>query len=294
MPRLGDILDSGAARLLAAGVEEPRRDARLLLMAAAGLTAEELIRRPDAPADPVQMTRYMEMITRRQSREPVSRILGRREFWSLEFAITPDTLDPRPDSETLISAALDHFEDRSRAYNILDIGTGSGCLLLALLSELPVARGTGIDISEGALDTARANAQRLGFLRRSNFVNCDIRRPRWAQRIGGPHDIVIANPPYISAAALAGLAPEVTRFDPFPALSGGEDGLDFYRIITNSLVGLLVSGGLAIIEVGSGQAEAVQTLLTQAGLKELATRQDLGGIPRAITGRMRAESVIED
>ncbi|MSP42236.1 MAG: peptide chain release factor N(5)-glutamine methyltransferase [Alphaproteobacteria bacterium] len=294
MPRLGDILDSGAARLLAAGVEQPRRDARLLLMAAAGLSAEELIRRPDAPADPVQMTRYMEMITRRQSREPVSRILGRREFWSLEFAITPDTLDPRPDSETLISAALDHVEDRSRAYNILDIGTGSGCLLLALLSELPMARGTGIDISEGALDTARANAQRLGFSRRSNFVNCDICRPRWAQRIGGPYDIVIANPPYISTASLAVLAPEVTRFDPMAALSGGEDGLDFYRIITISLVGLLVSGGLAIIEAGSGQAEAVQTLLTQAGLTELATRQDLGSIPRAITGRMRAESVIED
>ncbi len=288
MPAIDDALRMAAAQLQAAGVEQPRMDARLLLSAAAGLSHEDMIREPDAELPQAEAGKYAAMIARRAAREPVSRILGRREFWSLEFEITPDTLDPRPDSETLISAALAQIEDRSQALRILDIGAGSGCLLLALLSELPRAHGTGIDISQGALDVAGRNAARLGFSGRAQFIQCDVRSPSWAQQISGPFDIVISNPPYISNDAMAGLAPEVTLFDPYAALAGGEDGFDFYRMITISLAQLLCPEGLVIFEAGTGQAGAVQMLLHQAGLAGLDPHYDLGGIARAVIGRFEA------
>jgi release factor glutamine methyltransferase len=291
MHSVDGLLALGAAQLQAAGVEQARLDARLLLSAATGLSHEAMIRDPDAELPQAQAEKYTAMIARRQAREPVSRILGHREFWSLEFAINQDTLDPRPDSETLISAALEHMMDRNRPLDILDIGTGSGCLLLALLSEMPQARGTGIDISAGALEMARANAQRHGLSRRVHFLQCDVRRRDWTRSINGPFDIVISNPPYIPAAEIADLAPEVARFDPHAALAGGEDGLDFYRIITISIAKLLAPGGWVVLEAGAVQADAIQTLLRQAGLCELDARRDLGGALRAITGRNRAKSV---
>lgn len=294
MPAIGDLLRLGGTQLQAAGVEQPRLDARLLLTEALGCGVEELIANSDAPVDAACEARYAQMIVRRRAREPVSRILGRREFWSMEFAVSSDTLDPRPDSETLVSAALDLVADRNRALRILDIGTGSGCLLLALLSELPRAQGVGIDVSPGALNTARANASRHELSGRAHFIACDLRLPGWASSTGGSFDVVIANPPYIPAAAIAGLAREVSGYDPHAALSGGEDGLDFYRIITTSLIKLLVPGGFVVLEAGDGQAEAIEAMLCKAGLSDLAKRQDLGGVSRAITGRTRAESVIKD
>ncbi|MDP1671039.1 MAG: peptide chain release factor N(5)-glutamine methyltransferase, partial [Alphaproteobacteria bacterium] len=196
--------------------------------------------------------------------------------------------DPRPDSETLIGAVLSMVKDRGQVLRILDVGVGSGCLLLALLSEYPQAYGMGIDISQGALDVARRNAERLGLCGRAHFMRCDVRRADWASHVRGPFDLVIANPPYIRTADITVLAPEVARFDPHAALAGGEDGLDFYRMITNSVAQLLCPDGLAVFEAGAGQAEAVQMLLQQAGLAGLDPHCDLGGVARAVIGRFEA------
>ena len=287
MPTIGEALRTGAAQLWAAGVAQALLDARLLLMAATGLGVEDVIRDPDAELSAAHAAAYAAMIARRVAREPVSRILGRREFWSLDFEITPDTLDPRADSETLISAALGLIEDHNRSLRILDIGTGSGCLLLALLSELPCAQGAGIDISQGALEVAHRNAGRLGFSERARFIACDVRSANWMHQIGGPFDIIISNPPYIENAVIAGLDPEVTLFDPHLALAGGEDGLDFYRMITISLAHLLRPDGLVVFEAGAGQAEAIEMLMRQAGLTAPGPNTDLGGVARAVTGRFK-------
>ncbi|MDO9458536.1 MAG: peptide chain release factor N(5)-glutamine methyltransferase [Alphaproteobacteria bacterium] len=288
MPEINDALRMAAAQLLDAGVEQARLDARLLLAAVTGLSHEEMIRDPAAELSPEHVAAYGGVIARRAAREPVSRIVGRREFWSLEFEITSDTLDPRPDSETLIGAVLSMVKDRGQVLRILDVGVGSGCLLLALLSEYPQAYGMGIDISQGALDVARRNAERLGLCRRAHFLRCDVRRADWAGQVRGPFDLVIANPPYIRTADITVLAPEVSRFDPLAALAGGEDGLDFYRMITNSMAQLLCPDGLAVFEAGAGQAEAVQMLLQQAGLAGLDPHYDLGGVARAVIGRFEA------
>lgn len=290
MPAINDALRMAAAQLQAAGVSQARLDARLLFSAATGLSHEDIIRNPNAELPAVQAAVYAMMIARRVAREPVSRILGRREFWSLDFEITPDTLDPRPDSETLISAALGLIEDRNHPLRIVDIGTGSGCLLLALLSEYPRAQGVGVDISQGALEVARRNAGRLGFSGRARFMACDVRDTGWTAQLGGPFDIVISNPPYIENDAIADLDPEVALFDPYSALAGGEDGLDFYRMITNSLAHLLNPGGLAIFEAGAGQAQAIEKLMRQAGFIVLEPGHDLGGVARAVTVRMKGQS----
>lgn len=288
MPAVSHALRTAAARLRVNGVDQAQLDARLLLLAVTGLSNEDIIRDPDTELSPEHVDAYEAMILRRAAREPVSRIIGRRAFWSLDFEITPETLDPRPDSETLISAVLPMIKDRGRVLRILDIGAGSGCLLLALLSELPGAYGTGLDISPGALDVARRNAMLLGLSGRAQFVFCDVRSPDWERLAGGPFDIVIANPPYIRNDAIAALAPEVTLFDPHVALAGGEDGLDFYRMITISLAQLLCPGGLVIFEAGAGQATDVQMLLRKAGLTALDAHYDLGGVARAVMGRLEA------
>lgn len=291
-PAVNDALHIAAAQLRDAGVEQARLDARLLLMAATGLDAEDMIRDPDAELSPPHVAAYAAMIARRAAREPVSRILQRREFWSLDFEISPETLDPRPDSETLIRAALGAIGDHNRPLHILDIGAGCGCLLLALLSELPGAQGVGVDISSGALDVARRNAARLGLQARARFMASDVRGPDWTKQAGGPFDIVIANPPYIENAAIKTLAPEVSRYDPYIALAGGEDGLDFYRIITISLAQLLYPDGMVIFEAGIGQSQDVRMLLHEAGMLADEPLCDLGGVARAIIGRRQAKTAL--
>ena len=274
------LLDAAAARLRAAGIDSARLDARILAGAALGFSREQLLIHAREPAPPDALPRLEALLARRLAREPVSRILGRREFWSLEFALSPDTLDPRPDSETVIEAAL-ALAPRDRALSVLDLGTGSGCLLLALLSELPLAHGLGIDRSAGAVETAAANAGRLGLAGRARFERAD-----WQDGLAGRYDLIVANPPYIPDHEIAGLEPEVARFDPLGALAGGADGLAAYRRLAPMLPGLLTGHGTALFEVGAGQAPAVAALLETAGLQVAGTRADLSGIERCVIARL--------
>jgi release factor glutamine methyltransferase len=279
---LAEALREIGSRLAPAGIAEPRREARLLLAAATGLSQAQLVAEPKRPLDEAASERLAELARRRESREPLSRILGRREFWSLSFALGPETLDPRPDSETLIEAALAWLgPSRGRAegpmLKILDLGTGTGCLLLALLSELPRAEGLGIDAQPGAVAIARANAEALGLGARARFRTGD-----WGQGIGERFDVILCNPPYVPAAEIARLEPEVARFDPWLALSGGSDGLDSYRALASQLPDLLAGEGRAFIELGFGQAAAATGLFETGGLQAVDCRSDLAGIPRCL------------
>ncbi len=275
------MLELAAARLRAAGVEGPRRDARLLLGAALGAGPELAIDRPERRLDGSERARFERLIARRAAREPVSRILGRRGFWSLEFKITPDTLDPRPDSETLVEAVLAQIDDRAAPLSILDLGTGSGCLLLALLAELPAARGLGVDISAAALKVARENARFLGLSVRARFERRD-----WAMGLGGFWQAIVSNPPYIKESEIEGLAPEVAHYDPNLALTAGLDGLDAYRALLPQAARLLERGGVLALEVGEGQQEAVEALLVATGLTPLCRNRDLAGIERCLVASL--------
>ena len=210
-------------------------------------------------------------------------ILGEREFWGLPFKVSPAVLVPRPDSETLIEAALALMPVRTEPWRILDLGVGSGCLLLTLLREFPNARGVGVDASADALEVAQANADALGVGPRTTLVGGDWRRPAWAEQLGGPFDLVISNPPYIEAAAIEGLMPDVARFEPRLALDGGPDGLVAYRAIAAAAAGLVVPGGRVLVEAGDGQAVEISTLFASAGFAVDASWRDLGGIDRVVS-----------
>ena len=218
---------------------------------------------------------------RRLAREPVSRILGTREFWGLELTIDPSVLDPRPDTETIVEVALDWITTRhlkNEKLRVLDIGTGSGALLLALLSELPAAHGIATDKSIKALTLARENARRLGFAERCSFIACNF-----TDALRGPFDLVVSNPPYISSAEIPGLAPEVRDYDPRIALDGGEDGLAAYRAIASDALRLLVPRGRLVMELGQHQADSVSAIIRSAGLTiETPIQRDLAGINRAL------------
>ncbi len=260
------------ARLAAAGIEAPAREARLLLAHALGRAPESLIgERPPPPAG------FAALIARRAAREPLAFILGRREFWSLSFAVSPTTLIPRPESETLLESALAAFPDRRAVRRVLDLGTGTGCLLLAALTEFPSAFGVGIDLVAEAALLARANAAALGLAARAAFLAGD-----WAAAIDAKFDLVLVNPPYIERAALPNLMPEVARFEPRTALDGGADGLDEYRRLMPHLPRLLAENGLAALEIGAGGAAAVVRLAEAAGLAVREARPDLAGSPRAL------------
>lgn len=277
-------LDETAKRLAAAGIDEARREARVLLAAALGWDRAELLARQEASLDDMARARLAEMVIRRMAREPVARILGRREFWSALFELSPETLDPRPDSETLIDAALAALGDREQPYRVLDFGTGTGCLLLALLSELPKAEGLGIDSAVGAIEVARRNAAALGLAQRARFAVGD-----WGRAVAGAWDVILTNPPYIPSGEIDGLMPEVARFEPRRALDGGADGLDAYRTLAPEIGRLLAPQGIAALEVGMGQSAPVQALMEGAGLVLRALRHDLSGVDRClVVGRARA------
>ena len=279
-PSLRVLQHQAASRLRHAGIESARLDARILLGHAGSLNRDQLLIRADQPAPPETAAQFETLIARRLAREPVSRILGRREFWSLDFLLSPDTLDPRPDSETVIEAAL--ATPAKPPATILDLGTGSGCLLLALLNEWPDAHGLGIDASHGAVAVAAANALHLRLADRARFEVWDW-RPGLAGRLTPKRfDLIVANPPYIADADIPGLEPEVFQFEPRAALAGGTDGLDAYRLLAPQIPDLLSIGGIAVFEVGAGQAEAVATLLAAAGLTVLGRRTDLGGVERCV------------
>lgn len=272
-----ETIDLAARRLAAAGVEEPRRDARLLLADALGVSQGALLTADDRTVGAGAAARFAAHLARREAREPVSRILGLREFWSLPFRLTPATLDPRPDSETLVEAALAMLPDRAAPLRLLDLGTGSGCLLLALLAELPRATGLGVDNDQAALAAAMENARALGLAGRAEFRLGD-----WGRGLAERFDLVVANPPYIAEGDIAGLAPEVALHEPRGALAGGDDGLDAYRLLAPQLAALLRVGGSAVLEFGRGQDRDVAALLTVEGLEIRAFHRDLGGSLRCV------------
>jgi release factor glutamine methyltransferase len=270
----GTAIGWGAEQLRQKQVDNPRLEARLLLAHALGVTQESVLRDRHLPVD---APHYAALIARRAAHEPLAFILGRREFWSLDFRVSPDTLIPRGDSETLVEAALAAFPDRTAIRRVLDLGTGTGCLLLAALSEFPRAFGIGTDRITAAADLARRNAAALGFASRTAFLVAD-----WAAPLtGGGFDLILSNPPYIPTADLAGLMPEVAIHEPASALDGGRDGLDAYRRIIAALPSLLSPGGVAILELGIGQTPAVPALGAAAGFSTIL-REDLAGIPRAL------------
>jgi release factor glutamine methyltransferase len=264
-----------------AGIESADADARLLIAHALGIDRAALIADGDRALALDELKVIDALVERRLKREPVARIFGAKEFWSLSLHISPAVLVPRPETETVVEAALDFIVRgglRAESLRILDIGTGSGALLLALLSELPNAVGTGSDISTPALGVARVNAERHALAARCDFVTCDI-----ATGLPGPFDLIVSNPPYIAQGDIAALAPEVRDYDPALALDGGSDGLNGYRAIARDARRLLASGGRLIVELGAGQESAVRTLFTNAGLTVGAVRNDLAGIPRAMS-----------
>ena len=271
----GDALARAAKRLANAGVAAPRLDAALLLGAAMGMRREEVLLAGAQALGRVEASRYTALIARRAAREPVSRILGVREFWSLPLAIDAHVFDPRPESETVVEAGLALIPDRGAAMAVLDLGAGSGALLLALLSELPRADGIGVDVSPGAVVLARANAAALGLGRRCRFIAGD-----WGSAIRGRFDLILANPPYVARADIARLGPEV-RHEPERALAGGADGLDGYRALLPDVARLLTHGGAAVVELGAGQGAAVTALCRARGLYVESVRRDLSGIARA-------------
>ncbi|NNG02730.1 MAG: peptide chain release factor N(5)-glutamine methyltransferase [Inquilinus sp.] len=268
-------------RLAAAGVEDPAADSRLLVMRALDLDRAGLLMDRDRRLTGAERERLDRLLARREGREPIARILGEREFWSLPFRVTPATLDPRPDSETVVEMALARAGEADRPLRVLDLGTGSGCLLLAVLSERPAAWGLGVDIDPAAAAVARENAGRLGLSGRAAFVAGD-----WSAALAGQFDLVLANPPYIAEGEIAGLAPEVALHEPRRALAGGADGLDAYRTLAGLIPGLLAADGWAVLEVSQGQAATVATLLGRAGLSDLAVGADLSGVDRCVAGKI--------
>ena len=264
-----------------AGIEDAAIDARLLLCAAAGFDHVALIRDPDLPIEEEAAELALAMAQRRLAREPVSRILGERSFWSFDLLVTPAVLDPRPDTETVVDGALEVLGERQgEALSVLDLGTGSGAILCALLDVFPQARGLGVDLSKEACAVARENIARCELNQRGQ-----VRQGSWDAGLPGPYDLVVSNPPYIETAALAGLDPEVRLHDPMLALDGGPDGLTAYRDIAALLPALVAPGGYAILEVGQGQAPAVMGLLTARGFAGVRAKCDLAGVERAVIGQ---------
>ena len=280
------------ARFTSAGIDSAELDARLLIGAGLGLDLTGMIIAANRLLSPGESARLEDFVRRRLGGEPVARILSTKEFWGLPLKLSAETLVPRPDTETVVELALEMLRanpaansprnlPRNRSWRIADLGTGSGAILLALLRELPDARGFGTDISAAALQMAQANAADLGLADRATFIACD-----YAAGLSGPFDLVVSNPPYVRSADIAGLAAEVRDHDPHRALDGGVDGFDAYRALIPQAARLLGPGGALVVESGQGQTGQIEDLMTAAGLTaESAPRADLAGIPRAVAGR---------
>ena len=264
-----------------AGIESADTDARLIVGHALGLDRTALLTNNDRLLRAGEIAAIDTLAARRLRHEPVSRIIGRKEFWSLSLYVSDAVLVPRPDTETVVEAALDFVVRgglRLEPMRLLDIGTGSGALILALLTELSNADGIATDISQAAIAVARGNAERLGLSARCRFVVCDI-----ADGVNGRFDLIVSNPPYIVHSEIAGLEPDVRDYDPSLALDGGIDGLDAYRAIAAQAPHLLAPGGRLIVELGVGQEHAIRALFTKAGLTVTAIRSDLAVVPRALS-----------
>jgi len=276
-------LKEAVGLMKAAGLDTPVLDARLIVQHALGISWDTLYLKDDQPLTEDERGRVVQGLRRRAAHEPVSRIVGRRHFWTLDLAVSPDTLDPRADTESLIETVVAAIPDRTRPLRLLDLGTGTGAILLALLAEYPEATGVGVDISEGALAIARTNADSHDLAARVSF-----QRGNWAEGIAGPFDIIVSNPPYIERGDLPGLPPEVREHDPMLALDGGLDGLDAYRALMPAVAVLLAADGLAVLEIGAGQADSVTAIAQDCGLKPAGRKADLGGIERALSFKSSA------
>jgi release factor glutamine methyltransferase len=274
VPGIRDLLHQAADRMSGAGIESARLDARILLAQAMQITRDELIaasRKPTA----AETERFETLIVRRLSREPIAYITGYKEFWSLDFAVGPGVLVPRPDTETLIETALNLGLDRNAPLRVADLGSGSGAILIALLKEFPQARGTGFERSSQALVYARANLKSHALEERGEIVGGD-----WNQAPAGAFDLILSNPPYIPSGEIEALEPDVRLHEPRAALDGGPDGLDAYRALARLLPGLLRPGGMALLELGQGQAEAAGALFRKLVIARIVP--DLAGISRVL------------
>ncbi len=266
-------------RLEAAAVDGPVIDARLLLEAAADASRVDIVTDPQRPLTDAQERVLERFLARREAREPVSHILGRRGFWKIMLKVTPDVLTPRPDTESILDVVLADFAE-DRAFSVLDLGVGSGAILLAILAERPNAHGLGVDLSESALEVARENAAALDLAERAAFE-----RGHWAEGLAaGRYDLVVSNPPYIASAEIETLDPEVRDHEPRLALDGGADGLDAYRLLAPEILRVLKPGGRFAVEIGSSQKTAVERLFREAGAEGVRTTRDLADRDRVVTG----------
>jgi len=263
-----------------AGIDSARIDARILLGFVLGGGAERVLAESHRNLTKAESKTFETLVRRRLTHEPISHITGQREFWSLPFKVSAATLIPRPDSETIIETALESVKTPPK--KILDLGTGSGCLLLALLNEWETSKGIGLDACPEALAIAQENAQTLGLDRRAKFVHGNWQRDQWFINLGGPFDMVISNPPYILDQDIEGLDVGVRDFEPRSALAGGADGLNAYRIIIQSLSSVLNTKGLVVFEVGQGQDHQVMHMLKSQEFINIESRQDLSGIARVV------------
>lgn len=266
-------------RLMAAGIDSPVLDARMLIGHATGVSREEMLTDPYRQLEGGQIAALEALLVRRESREPISHIIGTKPFWTLEFHVGADVLTPRPETEFLVQAALDLLPREARGA-LLDLGTGSGAIALTLLHERSGLTGIGLDCSAPALHVAQKNARILGVAERFSALEGG-----WQAAPAGAFSMIVANPPYIPSALIAQLEPEVARFEPRLALDGGEDGLDAYRAIAPELAPRLAPDGHVLLEVGAGQASAVQLILVEAGLEIVDSRKDLGGHVRVVIAK---------
>ncbi len=277
MPTLQQILITAKQSLREAGVESAFLDAELLLAHALEKRREFVIGNPEYKLTESEADIFNDFISRRQNREPVAKIIGKKEFWGREFTVSGATLDPRPDSETIIEAVFELFPDKNAALKVIDFGTGTGCLLLTILAEYPNSLGIGVDLSENTLNIAKNNAGKLGLAKRGDFI-----LNNWAGGIDGKFDLIISNPPYIKNSDIEHLAPEVSMHEPYLALAGGDDGLDCYRLLAPSSKHLLNKEGYIVFEFGMGQENDVRNIIKQAGMQFISFRNDMAGVPRCV------------
>lgn len=277
-PRIArEALRWAVLRLQQERIESASLDARVLLEHVLGVSREQLLFSLDLEITKEQYTRLEILVEKRIERQPIAQIIGKREFWGMNFVVSENTLDPRPDSETLIEYVLERVKNRAAALRILDLGTGTGCLILSLLSELPAAKAVAVDYCEKALLIAKENAMALGLIGKVEFICSD-----WCENISGEFDIIISNPPYIPSDAIAVLAPEVSKFEPKLALDGGKDGFSCYRKIVGALPKVMAKNGFVAFELGIGQQHLMEELARKNDLEVVGVRHDLGGIARCI------------
>ncbi len=280
---LAAVLASARLKLARTGTESAALDARVLMGHVTGLTPEQLILEDRRDLDREERSRFDDLVERRKTGEPVAYLVGEKEFFGLRFKVSPETLIPRPDTETLVETILAWCRGLGHPPRILDLGTGSGAILLALVHSCDGASGVGVDRSSGALDVARLNAGNLGLKARAQFV-----QGNWTKGIDGAFDIIVTNPPYIKSAEMRELMPDVANFEPPGALDGGPDGLEPLRTIARDVTRLFSRSGLFCAEIGPGHAETAKTILREAGLQEIECVPDLNGILRCITARAPA------